>query len=148
VHIHFTPDTHGGAACGGGLYGSLPDEVLLHEMVHGLRDMQGQSFKVPTRGTLRNYDNLEEFLAIVITNVYISAKDKTMPLRADHHGHTRLKDTLSTSEGFLKNPENLRLLSLLNTKFLEGPLFEQLGFLVPSAAFNPFRELLVHPEKY
>src|SRR5262249_561432 len=41
VHIYFTPGASGGSSCGGdGVYGSLEDEVLFHEMVHALRMTQ------------------------------------------------------------------------------------------------------------
>jgi Effector protein len=73
VHIYFSPETQGKSGCGGGVYGSLSDEVLLHEMVHALRQMQGRNNPVPTEGSVREYDNEEEFLAIVVTNVYMSA---------------------------------------------------------------------------
>ena len=40
-------------------------------MIHALRNMQGKTNHIPTDDS--GYDNDEEFLAIVATNVYISA---------------------------------------------------------------------------
>ena len=136
VHLYFTPDTRGRSGCGGGFYGSLPDEVLLHEMVHALRQMQGRSNPVPTEDALRNYDNEEEFLAIVVANVYMSANNKTQ-LRAGHNGFKPLDSALSTSAGFLTEPGNLRLMNIY--KLVWQPTFWHLH-TVP-ASFNPFREL-------
>ena len=48
VTIYFTPDTRQKSGCNTGTYGSQPDEVLFHEMVHALRYMQGKSNAIPT----------------------------------------------------------------------------------------------------
>jgi len=132
--IYFSPDKSGSP---GGAFGSQPDEVLLHEMVHALREMQGKANAIPTEGSrLRNYDNEEEFLAVVVTNVYMSGNNKSQ-LRADHHGHTPLDRSLSTSAGFLTDPGNLRLMNIY--KLIWQPAFSMLHTV--SATFNPFREL-------
>jgi hypothetical protein len=143
VHVHFSPDMTNGSSCGGGKYGSLPDEVLVHEMVHALREMEGRENPYPTEDGLRGYDNEEEWLAVVISNIYISAKyqgeagkDK---LRADHHGFHPLKPPLNSSVGFLADAGNNRLLNIYY--LTEQPLFSFVG-AVP-AAFNPFRALIV-----
>ena len=137
VHLYFTPDTRGRRGCGGGFYGSLPDEVLLHEMVHALRHMQGKTNQIPTEGNLRGYDNEEEFLAIVVANVYMSANGKSQ-LRADHSGFKALDSSLSTSAGFLADPGNFKLMNIY--KLVWQPTFWPLH-TAASATFNPFREL-------
>lgn len=142
VTIHFTPDTSNGSSCGNGMYGSQPDEVLFHEMIHGLRQMEGRMNPYPTEDSVHDYDTEEEWLAIVATNIYISAKyygDKgNTKLRANHHGHHPLRPPLNTSAGFLTDANNLQLANIYY--LLEQPLFNGLS-LVPSA-FNPFRELI------
>jgi hypothetical protein len=120
----------------GGFYVSLPDEVLLHEMVHALRQMQGKSNPIPTEDTLRKYDNEEEFLAIVVSSVYMSAHNKTQ-LRADHWGFKALDRALNTSAGFLTDAGNFKLMDIY--KLVWQPSFWLLR-TVP-ATFNPFREL-------
>src|SRR5262249_1448294 len=82
--LYFTPGAGRSSACSGaGGAGSQDDEVLLHELVHCLRRMQGLHNPVPTVD--KGYDNEEEFLAIVVTNVYMSVKyGKTAQFRADH----------------------------------------------------------------
>jgi hypothetical protein len=132
VHIYFSPDKsamHGKPSW-------EADEVLLHEMVHALRKMQGKSNPIPTENTLQKYDNEEEFLAIVVTNVYMSVNNKTR-LAADHQTLNVLDSSLSTSFGFLENRDNLRLMNIY--KLLWQPTFWLLH-TVP-AIFNPFREL-------
>lgn len=99
--IRFTPQDWIGMTA---VPGEDADETLLHEMVHALRDARGQArcvaVPVPqvSRRLLRRmpralrrvhpdfrqeYDDIEEFLAVVITNIYRSER-KRPGLRADH----------------------------------------------------------------
>lgn len=136
IHIYFSPDAYTKSSCDSRGPGSLPDEALLHEMVHALRGMQGKFNQIPMPDRLKDYYNQEEFLAIVVTNVYISAKGGTR-LRAGH-GFEPLKPPLNTSSGFLTDPDNLKLMSIY--RLVWHRTFTALS-LVLSARFNPFREL-------
>jgi len=136
VTIKFTPHIYGAAGCFKGYYGSLADEVLLHEMVHALRSMQGRLNAVPTGDSFTGYMNEEEFLAIVAANVYISAKGSPQ-LRADHSGHSPLRSPLDTSAGFLTDAGNLKLMNI--HRLLWTDTFNALSKV--TAKFNPFREL-------
>ena len=77
-------------------------------------------------------------LAIVVTNVYMSANNK-LQLRADHFAYSPLKAPLDTSAGFLADPENWKMMNIY--KLTWQPLFWLLSKQVPDAKFNPFREL-------
>lgn len=78
--------------------GTDPDEVLLHEVFHGLRAMQGLTMlrNVPFQ---RKYDSFDEFFAILVTNIFRSEL-KRPKLRADHsdfqslqsHGFTNVHE--------------------------------------------------------
>lgn len=144
VQMYYSPDLFatkvGGEGCSKGAFGSLADEILLHELVHALRFMQGRVNPIPTEDHLKRYTTHEEFLAIVVANVYISAKP-SLQLRADHHGHARLRDSLSTSAGFLSDPGNLHLMNIYNLVW--RPTFQDLARVGWDTfpAFNPFREL-------
>jgi hypothetical protein len=61
--------------------GSAPDEVLYHELVHVTRMLRGQMTFTPVTGE-GGYGNVEEFMATVITNIYISERGK--PLRGSY----------------------------------------------------------------
>jgi hypothetical protein len=61
-----------------------PHEILLHEMVHGLRQMAGRSVREPITAN-PGMNNYEEFVAITISNMYRSELGLS-PLRADHVG--------------------------------------------------------------
>lgn len=144
--IHFTPDMWGASApCSRGVFGAMPDEVLFHELVHALRDLEAHDDAVPTTGDLLGYRNEEEYLAIVVTNVYMSAKygDRGKDrLRAGVEEKKALAAPLNTSDGFLKVEANRTLLGKLSGQ--EKDLFSTLT-LVP-AKYNPIRELL-QPKK-
>ncbi|MGI8570197.1 MAG: hypothetical protein ACR2KT_14645 [Methylocella sp.] len=137
VTIYFTPDIYGKSGCDGGVYGSLADEVLFHEMVHALRQIQGKYNAIPTGDSFSGYKNEEEFLAVVATNVYISAKGSTQ-LRADHTGHFRLQPPLDTSAGFLTDANNMKLMNIYRLAW--DQTFLALSNVV-TAKFNPFRDL-------
>jgi hypothetical protein len=135
--LEFSPESWGPSrsSCYQGEYGSLPDEVLFHEMIHALRNLQGRRNPWPTED--KDYGNEEEFLAIVATNVYISAKGGTQ-LRANADGHWPLKAPLNTSTGFLTDARNLKILKI--HQLIWQPTFGDLSH-VATAIFNPFREL-------
>jgi hypothetical protein len=87
--IRFTPQDFDSS---NSVPGDGRDETLLHELVHGLRDARGQArcISLPEPALLRrkkrfrqDYDDVEEFLAILITNIYRSEK-KRPGLRRDH----------------------------------------------------------------
>jgi hypothetical protein len=79
VSVKYTPDAedHSDGASAGMRY----DETLLHELIHALGYSTGQSFSA-TMGD--EFDDEDEFKAILITNVYSSEIGR--PLRRDHHG--------------------------------------------------------------
>jgi hypothetical protein len=57
-----------------------PDEVLFHEMVHAASDLNGATSQ---RRVNMNFDDEAEFMAITITNIYMSEKGQKQ-LLADH----------------------------------------------------------------
>ena len=118
--------------------GVLPDEILFHEMVHGMRQMAGtsQCAATPDRPGM---DTLEEFMAIVISNVYRSEKNRP-GLRADHAGFLPLPPAQATSQGFLdvdkdKPTNNLQRMKQLKTE--HPKLVENMKRV--GAVFNPFK---------
>ncbi len=67
--IKFSPDIFVGAVMA--QEGYAPDEALYHEMVHSSREMGGKFDAVPVNA---GYGDAEEYLAIVLTNIYLSDK--------------------------------------------------------------------------
>jgi hypothetical protein len=116
--------------------GSFPDEVLFHELVHACRDMRGVSYSIAVN---RDYDNEEEYIAVVLTNIYLSNKRQTR-LRANHHGFR----TLDHANEFLKNGQHVGLSprTLLARFYLEQRSFFNDLSRIPEALapFNPVRQ--------
>ena len=77
--VLFTPATRG-SSCSLGKPATLPQEILVHELVHSLRRVSGhmhQNWLNNKLGLISGYGNTEEFLAILVTNIFIS--DVTNP---------------------------------------------------------------------
>jgi hypothetical protein len=104
------------------------DEALLHEIVHAMRLVNGVMQFLPMNG---GYGNLEEFLAVLVANIYRSEK--------------RVSDLYDYADNLI-NPQ-----SFLNTILTPTPrlalgilrsgqpmLFKALAQV--SAAFNPLRQ--------
>jgi len=56
------------------------DDVLFHELVHALRMLRGLMDLVP----IRDWDNIEDLFAIMLTNIYNSSNNRNNDLRGDH----------------------------------------------------------------
>jgi hypothetical protein len=113
---------------------SRPDEVLFHELVHACRELRGVLYRSGVNG---GFDNEEEYLAVVIDNIYLSEKGQTQ-LRASHYGHTILKDP----DKFLDANIDLKPRMLLERlRLSQGTLFDSLAHIGPDmlrpAKFNP-----------
>jgi hypothetical protein len=78
--------------------GYAPDEVLLHELVHAMNGVKAEMTQWLPGPT--GYKNLEEFCAILITNLYSSQTNRT--LRKDHNGHQPL---VATKDANLPDPQ-------------------------------------------
>jgi hypothetical protein len=109
VHIPYSPSEWSPLGALGKM-GEARDDVLVHELFHALRVMQAKFNPVPTEDS--HQDNEEEWLAILITNIYMAEKGD-YPLRANHHGASPLAEALRRSKKFLLDTRNLHLLMKL-----------------------------------
>lgn len=129
TEIRFSPSTFTGPKAPTGP-GATPDEILLHEMVHGLRQMAGRAVFEEVNGN-PGMQNYEEFAAIVISNVYRSELGIAQ-LRADHIGFNALTGP-DTAPASFKTTYN----QYLNDMSVEQPRL--CGHLRQvSCTFNPF----------
>lgn len=76
--------------------GSDKDSLILHEIVHAIRNARG--LRNGCKPAPPDYDSYEEFVAIVVTNVYDS--ELRRPPRRNHHGFDKLSDKMSASDAF------------------------------------------------
>jgi hypothetical protein len=117
--------------------GSKVDEALFHEMVHASRFMGGVAYRLPVS---QGYSNEEEYLAVVMTNVYMSEKGQTR----FRGRHARPNIDLPEPEKFLDNYQRISMspMVLIERFRLNTPKFYRDYSQIPanSAAFNPFRE--------
>lgn len=129
ARVQFTPGMWGpSSVCAGGP-GSLPDEILLHEIVHGMRATAGLLHCQPMG---LHYDTEEEFVAVAITNVYMSERGATQ-LRANHLGFEPLTNVDTFYGGVMEQRQMIRRL------FAQQPQLAHALSCV-RASFNPFSE--------
>jgi hypothetical protein len=127
-----------------------PGKTLVHELLHALRDMRGQLNQVPTETVLSEYENEEEFFAMLIGNIYLSEVGRT-DLRASHIVYKELDDAQKTSAGFLADTEYGKACRRLVNKFTidDADVCNTIKDHVPVATkFNPIREFLTNTRKY
>jgi hypothetical protein len=115
-----------------------PDEVLFHEMVHATRRMRGYDDHTEISA---GYENKEEFIAVTVTNVYLTEKaPQRLRLRSGHEGFGRLADP----DHFLDNTQHINISprQLLRELFhsRQAQFMIELGKIPPAKApWNPFR---------
>jgi hypothetical protein len=111
-----------------------PEELLLHELVHGMNGVKGRYTKVG-HGAEKLFDTPDEFAAILFTNLF-SSQLGGRTLRKDHSGHDVLDQDLQDSQKFYDRYKNAVEFIIADypelTKIYAG---WDAGF-VP---FNPFR---------
>jgi hypothetical protein len=128
-----------------------PDDLLVHELVHSIREMRGQLMLNPTR--TKGYENEEEYFAVLVQNIYASEKGMTI-LRRDHIGHGAQQRGLSTSEGFLGKGQRPLGMEQLENRLLVGRFVNDCTALCRNihvhvtAAFNPIGEYLGNRAAY
>lgn len=133
--VEISPEAYGGGSRPAGP-GNDPDEVLFHELVHATRQLAGITYFMPIN---QNYDNEEEYLAIVLSNIYLRNKNSKNTLRGDHDA-----GILQDPDHFLDNVQrvNLEPRMLLERFRLNQMLFfkdlADIDFSV--ASFNPVRQ--------
>jgi hypothetical protein len=128
--LMWQPPAGGGAVAPG----AEADEILLHEMTHGLRQMRGQ---MHCSGVSDNaaYDTREEFVAILVSNLYRSERGRT-GLRSDHGANSPpLSAALSNPVTFLGTGNHK---DYIHQMFDEDLVFAQnLAFV--KCPFNPVK---------
>lgn len=139
--VRFTP-TNGRSPCGAEIRkkqpASLPHEVLFHELVHSLRRISGKMhrFSLWGNGTLSGQGNNEEFIAIMVTNIFISDVTNAYKtgLRDDWLSHSPLDPALAESYRFFAL--GTKAFNLIATFCDDNPGFTQMLSKV-RAHFNP-----------
>jgi hypothetical protein len=118
--------------------GQRPDEILCHELLHAGRYLGGDFHKIPIP-SMPDYDNEEEYFAVLVTNIYSSEKGRDFTsLRKSHKMRYRPEMTQIEEKPFifLTEDDNLRLI----TKFCkQHPVIAPM-IAKATANFNPIRD--------
>ena len=123
-HIFYTPRRH-----------RVPDDVLVHELVHASRDVHGVGYQMPVTA---GYGNLEEFLAETIANMYRAEKGKSLldyndnPIKAGRFLDASI------------NPAPRLLIAYMKSK--QPKLFKRLADL--EIPFNPMKQVAAEEYAY
>ena len=139
--VRFTPAS-GRSPCGEEVRkkrpASLPHEVLFHELVHSLRRMSGKmrGWNLRGKGSISAQGNIEEFIAIMVTNIFISdvTNHYKTGLRDDWSSHSPLDPALAESFRFFAL--GTRAFNLIATFCDDNPGFTKMLSKV-RAHFNP-----------
>jgi len=138
--VRFTPGT-GNSACAKESRkkrpASLSHEILFHELVHSLRRMSGKMRGWNLAGTsITNQGNIEEFIAVMVTNIFISDVTNTLKtgLRDGWFGNAPLERDLASSYRFFAL--GTKAFNLISTFCDDNPGFTKMLSDV-RANFNP-----------
>jgi hypothetical protein len=155
--VSFSPEKFAVTACAAKRTGAAAPELhetLFHELVHafrqvshwrraGITDLQRIKHDAPLIGGLRKHDNLEEFIAVLVTNIYRSANGKRV-LRASHHGFGAMDDDLAGSFAFYQ--AGAQVFPLIDEFCTNNKGFTRMLAKV-DAPFNPIRAYYRDPDR-
>jgi hypothetical protein len=151
--VHFWPKAYSqGGACSKYLDdhkdetgGILPDETLFHEFVHAFRMASGAATVAPiTKGGLSNYQDEEEFIAVLVTNIYLTdpSNKSHSRLRRDHVSFKILESDLDQSFTFFRS--SVSTYRLVEKFCGENPAFTK-NVAEVKASFNPIAAFYQDP---
>ena len=147
-YANYSPDTfgpHGACTPAVGTSARLGQEILFHELIHAFRGVSGKWTNQPN---LTRYENTEEFLAVFITNIFISDKsNKTRSsLRADHSDFKPLAADFSTPFSFFES--STLVLPLVKQFIVDNHgLATMLANRASDAPFNPISDFYASPDR-
>lgn len=116
--------------------GSNPDAVLFHELVHVYRHITGSRLEYTLTVDGFPSQRYEEFVAILVTNLYLSEANSTQ-LRSFNHD---VIDAMTDSKNYMHRNGNRELVEELCGSSKIRPFLMELA-LVP-CEFNPLHEVL------
>jgi hypothetical protein len=151
--VNYSPDTfslHGACSATKSTpnRGLFWDEILFHELVHVFRNVSRKWSQQPLVGGLYRYDDTEEFIAVMVTNIYISDRTNRIKtgLRTDHQSFGPLVSDFSQPFGIFAS--GMQVFSLVKQFCKDNPGFTlRVANDVADAQFNPLADYYASPEK-
>ena len=144
--VNYSPDTfgpHGACTPALGTSGRLGQEILFHELVHAFRGVSGKWNKQPNA---TRYSDSEEFLAVVLTNIFISDRSNKVKssLRADHTNYDALAVDFTAPFKFF---ESSTLVLPLVKQFVADNHGLAIMLANSHVAFNPIADFVASPDR-
>src|SRR5262249_20441480 len=128
--------------------GLLGDEILFHELVHVFRNVSRKWSQRALTGALFQYTDTEEFIAVMVTNIYISDRTNRIKtgLRGSHKGYGPLGAKFSKGVGFFARGS--RIFELVKKFCEDNPGFTtRVATEVGDAEFNPLADYYLTPDQ-
>lgn len=142
---------HGGvcrAKHGASNSGRLFDEILFHELVHVFRTATGKWDESASLGwAMRQYDDNEEFVATLCTNLYIA--DRSNKIKTSLHAGHRGFDAMSAAEAgrFSFFSSSATALALVKKFCADNPIFTKaISDKLGDVEYNPIADYLRFPK--
>ncbi|MCW5748278.1 MAG: hypothetical protein KIT36_18970 [Alphaproteobacteria bacterium] len=128
--------------------GRLWDEILFHELVHVFRNATGKwNPGSPLSYSMRHYDDNEEFIAVLCTNIYVSDRSNKIKsgLRAGHRGYGAMDPNDARRFGLFMSSKNAYALV---KKFCDdNPIFTKaLSERLGDIEYNPIADYYRYPK--
>jgi Effector protein len=129
--------------------GRLGDEMLFHELVHVFRTATGKWNPKPERLTLSmlQYDDNEEFLAVLCTNIYVSDRTNRIKtgLRAGHVNFSAMSPEDAMRFGLFASSQ--AAFGLIKDFCNDNPIFTKiLSDQLPDLVYHPIADFYRFPK--
>ena len=132
----------------GQTFGRLWDEILFHELVHVFRNATGRWNKAPALSFgMRQYDDNEEFIAVLCTNIYVSDRSNRIKsgLRAGHADYGAMARIDAARFGLFASSKNA--FSLVRQFCTDNPIFTKaLSDRLADVEYNPIADYYRYPK--
>ena len=115
--------------------GEEPGDNLFHELIHAERRLKG--IRDRTRTLTPAYNCVEEFAAVLFTNIAISEKEPLRVLRYSETTFTAMPPQYRTSKGYLNSAEHVDLIKKIQSQ--DFSLFRRVADFPAPNPFNPVR---------
>ncbi len=115
--------------------GMEPGDNLFHELLHAQRRLKGIRDRTATRTPA--YNCVEEFAAVLITNIAMSEQNPHRVLRYCETTFMPMPPQYRTSKGYLENAEHVELIKKIQTQ--DANLFFRVANSPNLNPFNPIR---------
>lgn len=128
--------------------GRIWDEILFHELVHVFRNATRKwDAAAPLSFAMRHYDNNEEFIAVLCTNIYVADRTNRIKsgLRKGHIDYSAMDPLDAMRFGLFMSSRNA--FALVKKFCDDNPIFTKaLSDKLPDVIYNPIADYYRYPK--